>query len=266
MESNVNRQIIPDDPLPYYAQLKNLLMRKIESGEWKPHDKLPSEAELCEQYGVSRTVVRQSLLNLFQEGMIYHRKGKGSFVAEPKLTEGLFQNLIGFHEEMTARGVQLVTKVLENTVIPADDFLMSKLGLNYGDKIIKMKRLRFVAENPIVLSTSYVPYRCCPELIQCDLSSQSFYKTLENDFGLQISHGRRTIEAIEASAKEAKLLNIQPGKPLLMVESQSFLKDGTVFEFSISKHRADRSRFEAHLIRTNKQIETLFRDGFPQNE
>jgi GntR family transcriptional regulator len=260
MESVESNQIIPDDPLPYYAQLKNLLIKKIESGEWKPHDKLPSEAELCEQYGVSRTVVRQSLLNLFQEGVIYHRKGKGSFVAEPKLTEGLFQNLIGFHEEMTARGLQLVTQVLDNTVISADDFLMSKLGVNYGDKIIKIKRLRFVAENPIVISTTYVPYKCCPQLIHCDLSRQSFYKTIESEFGLQISHGTRTIEAAEASAKEAKLLNIQPGKSLLLVESQSFLKDGMIFEFSISKHRADRSRFEVHLLRTNKQIETLFRE------
>ncbi len=262
---DITEKIITDDPLPYYAQLKRLLLKRIESGEWKPHSKLPSELELCQTYGVSRTVVRQALSTLLQEGIINRQKGRGSFVTEPKVTEGLFQNLIGFHEEMAARGMQPVTKVLEQTIINADDYLANKLGTNLGEKVMKIDRLRFIEENPLVFSTTYIPHSCCPGLVDIDLTRRSLYETLEVEFSLSISHGTRTIEVNEATAKEAKLLKIQPGKALLSVESRSFLVDGTVFEYSIAKHRADRSRFEINLLRTNKNIKSLIKD-FDNNQ
>lgn len=246
-----------NDPLPYYAQLKNLLLQKIKTGEYKPHSKLPSESELCQFYGVSRTVVRQALSTLLHEGVIYRQKGKGSFVAERKFAERLFQNLIGFHEEMVDHGLQPVTQILEQSLLTADDYFATKLALDVGERIIKIDRLRFIEEVPLVLSTSYIPYKCCPGLIEHDLENQSLYKTLEVKFGLQISHGTRAIEVVEASTKEAQMLQIQPGKALVIVESRSFLKDGTLFEYSTAKHRADRTRFEVHLLRTSKNLESL---------
>lgn len=243
--------------LPYYAQLKALLWQKIRGNEWKAHDRLPSEAELCQRYGVSRTVVRQALTEMVQEGILYRRKGKGTFVAGPKITEGLFQQLIGLHEEMASQGVRLLTRILEQVLVPAEARIASSLNLSVGDSVIKLVRLRLVENTPIVLSTTFIPYHCCPSLLEYDLSDRSLYTTVEEEFGLQISHGVRSIEVAEASTKEANLLQIKPGQPLVLVESRTFLRDGRIFDFSIAKHRADRCRFEVQLVRTKTRLDSI---------
>jgi GntR family transcriptional regulator len=74
-------------PVPYYAQVKELIRRRIELGEWPVGDQLPVDADLCRMFEVSRTVVRQALRDLSDEGIVSRRKGKGTFVAEPKIGE-----------------------------------------------------------------------------------------------------------------------------------------------------------------------------------
>src|SRR6188508_2533234 len=90
--------------VPYYAQLQEILAEQIRQGTWPPGHLLPSEAELCARFGVSRTVVRQALSELVHEGLIVREQGKGSFVAQPKISEGLVQRLTGFYEDMAQRG------------------------------------------------------------------------------------------------------------------------------------------------------------------
>jgi GntR family transcriptional regulator len=75
--------------IPYYIQLMDILKEKVQTGVWAPGDQIPGEQDLCEIYGVSRTVVRQALLELELEGVINRRKGKGTFIALPKINEGL---------------------------------------------------------------------------------------------------------------------------------------------------------------------------------
>ncbi|MFZ3085954.1 MAG: GntR family transcriptional regulator, partial [Candidatus Hydromicrobium sp.] len=102
-------------PLPYYFQLKELLVKEIKKGRLKPGQQIPSEFKLCEQFKVSRTVVRQAISSLVQNGYLNREKGRGTFVTKPKITENLFQNLTGSYEDMLTRGIKLVTKVLEQT-------------------------------------------------------------------------------------------------------------------------------------------------------
>lgn len=92
-------RIALDSPVPYYSQLASIILRQIEAGVLIPNDRLPSEQELEKTYGVSRTVVRHALNTLAAQRMVYRRKGKGTFAAEPRVTESLFQHLIGFYEE-----------------------------------------------------------------------------------------------------------------------------------------------------------------------
>ena len=92
--------------VPYYLQLKGALVEGIESGDWKSGDLIPSEAELGQTFGVSRTVVRQALNELSFEGLVVRQKGKGTFVAQPKIaSRGLVQSLEGFYGDMAERGV-----------------------------------------------------------------------------------------------------------------------------------------------------------------
>jgi len=244
-----NKGIDHNSPLPYYFQLKQLLAEEIESGRWQPEQQIPSEFELCEQFGVSRTVVRQAINNLVQDGLLYRQKGKGTFVAKPKILEGLAQNLSGFYEDMVARGLKPVTKVLEQTKVKANRKVAEYLELSLGDPVIKIDRLRFVNDEPFVLVTTYLPYEICPSLLEEDLNSQSLYALLEDKYGLKIHRGRRTLEAVAADEHEAYLLKVRVGAPLMLINSVSYLADGRPIEYFHALHRGDRSKFEVALIR-----------------
>jgi GntR family transcriptional regulator len=242
-----------DSHVPYYAQLINLLREQIEQKVWNPGDQIPGEPELCREYGVSRTVVRQTLSELEQDGLIVRRKGKGTFVAVPKISEGLAQKLTGFYQDMVARGIKPVTQVLRQEVIPANEKVAGYLEITPGTLVVDIKRLRFVNDQPIQLVTSYLPYALVPTLARVDLSNRSLYEYLEQECNLFIARGRRFIEAVLATEAEATQLQIERGAALIMLDSVSYLDDGRPIEYFHALHRGDRSRFEIELVRVRQQ-------------
>ena len=242
-----------DSNIPFYIQLIEALKAGIREGVWQPGDRLPGEHELCDTYGISRTVVRQALHELELEGLIIRRKGRGSFVAEPKISESLAQKLTGFHQDMTERGHIPVTEVLQLAVVSASKKVANYLALESGDPVIELERLRSVQGEAIVLVTSYLPYSLCPALEQIDFTDRSLYEALELQYNLVIARGRRHIEAVRANQKEANLLGIDAGDPLLMLDSVSYLEDGTPVEYYHALHRGDRSRFDVELVRIRER-------------
>ncbi len=241
-----------DSPIPYYLQLIKLLKEKITASDWKSGDQLPSEPEMCERFSVSRTVVRQALQEIELEGLIVRRKGKGTFVAEPKINENLAQKLTGFYQDMVELGKRPVTQVLRQEIISAPSHVAQYLHQAPGTPVIVLQRLRFVDNEPIVLVTSYLPYTLCPQLATEDLTDQSLYAVLEKKYGLRIARGRRYIEAVAANETEASLLHIEEGAPLISLDSVSFLDNGAPVEYYHAVHRGDRSRFEVELVRVRE--------------
>jgi len=235
--------------------MEQTLRERIKHGDLKPGDRLPAEPDLCQLFAVSRTVVRQALGELTSEGLLIRRKGKGTFVAEPKITEGLIQKLTGFYQDMSSRGHKVVTQVLKQVVLPASHDVAARLALEPGAPVLQLDRLRFVDGVPLVFVTTYLPYDRCPQLLREDLTHQSLYALLEDKYGLVIARGRRTIEAVAASDTEARLLGVESGAPLLHLDSISYLEDGTPIEFYHALHRGDRSRFEVELIRVREHGE-----------
>jgi GntR family transcriptional regulator len=238
--------------LPYYIQLIDILREKIQLGEWSPGEQIPGEQELCELYGVSRTVVRQALRELELDGTITRRKGKGTFIAPPKISEGLVQKLTGFHQDMVERGLKTATKVLHRNVVPASDKVAGFLSILPGVEVIDLLRLRSVNYEPIQMVTSYVPLQVCPALATVDLKDRSLYEFMEMECGIFIARGRRFVEAVLANEAEAALLGIERGAPLLMLDSISFTERGEAVEYYHALHRGDRSRFEVELLRTRE--------------
>ena len=247
----INEKNIIDhsSPLPYYFQLKELLVNEIKKGRLKPGQQIPSEFKLCEQFRVSRTVVRQAISSLVQNGFLNREKGRGTFVTKPKITENLFQNLTGSYEDMLSRGIKLVTKVLEQTKCEADSEILERLKLEPGEPVIKIKRLRFISSEPIALVTTYLPYKICPSLLEENLTNQSLYGVLGEKYDLRIAHGRRSLEAVSADRKTAALLEVKVGTPLMLLNSISYLEDGRPIEYFSALHRGDRSKFVVSLIR-----------------
>jgi GntR family transcriptional regulator len=243
--------------LPLYVQLRDLLKTKIDTKEWTDGTRLPGENELCQEYKVSRTVVRQALLELELAGLVIRHKGRGTFVAGPKVVEGLAQKLTGFYEDMFERGKNLKTQVLVNKIVPADDFLAAKLNINSGELIFQIRRLRFVEGEPLVVVTSYLPVALCPQLKDVDLTDRSLYLFLEEQCHVLISRSYRTIEALLANKENADLLRISEGDPVILLEATSYLEDGIPVEYYRAFHRGDRARFEINLIRIHDKWRTL---------
>ncbi|HLE14334.1 MAG TPA: GntR family transcriptional regulator [Anaerolineales bacterium] len=244
-----NDQIDKNSPLPYYIQLKEILKGYIENGDWKTGSQIPSEPDLCEIFDISRTVVRQALKELTYEGLLVREKGRGTFVAEPKISEGLIQELTGFYQDMTGRGMRPESQILKQHVVSASARIANSLAIPTGTPVIEIERLRFVNQEPIVLVTTYLPYARCPALVEADLRQRSLYEFIEQECDLYIDRGRRTIEAVPANEYEAQLLQVEEGSPLILLDSVSYLQDGTPVEYYHALHRGDRSRFEVELVR-----------------
>jgi GntR family transcriptional regulator len=240
-----------ESPLPYYAQLKGLLLDQLDE-EWRAGDRLPGEVVLCDMYGVSRTVVRQALDELEAEGRVVRRKGQGTFAAARKVDESLFQSLTGLHEDVTTRGGTLVSDVRQLAAVPAAGEVAEQLELPEGAQVICLERLRYANGEPWVLVRTYLPEGLAPGLVDEDLTEQSLYALLEDKYGVELDHGHRLVEAVPASSAIAEALGLQPGDPVLLLRSTAWDVDGRPAEYFIAYHRGDRSRFQVALRRRRR--------------
>jgi len=256
MNDSTTIQIDFDSPVPYYAQLLDLLRGQIRQGVWQRGEQLPGEHTLCATYGVSRSVVRQALGEMESDGLIVRRKGKGAFVAEPKIVESLAQRLTGFHQDMRERGLHPVSIVLVQERIPASSLVARHLEITPGTAVVHLRRLRYINDEPIVLVSSYLPASLCPQLATEDFREQSLYEYLEHNCGVVIARGRRRIEAVAACQEEAEYLGLQVGDPLILLDSVSYAEDDTPIEYYRASHRGDRSQFEVELVRIRERGQT----------
>ncbi|MFV1949741.1 MAG: GntR family transcriptional regulator [Anaerolineales bacterium] len=252
MSSSIpNLPIDRNSLIPFYIQVIDSLTEYIDNNHLPPGHQLPGEADLCQSFNVSRTVIRQALQELEYKGLIYKEKGRGTFVAEPKIHEGLFQELTGFYQDMVAKGHRPMTDVLKQEKVLATKKVAAFLDLTPGTAVIQIDRLRFINQEPIVYVTTYLPFDLCPALLDVDLSNQSLYAYLEQEHGLLIARGKRFLEAVIANQLEAELLKIDIGAPLLLLNSVSYLPDGKPIEYFHAVHRGDRSKFETELVRVS---------------
>jgi GntR family transcriptional regulator len=235
--------------LPYYHQLKQLLVQEIAHRGLQPGDLLPGDNALCGAYDVSRTVVRQALTELEFEGVIERRKGKGTYVARPKTAEGLVQSLTGLYEDVAACGGHLHSQVRTLAVVPADDQVAAELQIEPDSPVVLLERLRFVEDQPRVLTVTHLPHALVAGLEHEDLTDRSLYAVLEETYGVRLAHGRRSVEASAAPQQLAGALGVVPGAPVLVLRSRSFDVDERPVESFVAYHRGDRSRFEVDLVR-----------------
>jgi GntR family transcriptional regulator len=243
------RRIDRSSPVPFYYQLRQIVEDAITGSDTRAGDALPSEAALGETFGVSRTVVRQALSDLERDGLIERFKGRGSFVAEQKVPERLVQALTSLHEDVAARGQTLATRVFRFETQPASAYAAGMLGLEPGEEIVLLERLRIVDGQPFEISTTHLPYVLCAPILGLDMTQRSLYHALEHDLGLKLTRGRRSVEAAQADAQTARHLGLREGAPVLLLKGTTYLDDGRAIEYFTSVHRGDRSRFEVDLVR-----------------
>ncbi len=223
-------------PLPLYFQLQERLRAAIESGALKPGAQIPSEGELCRQYGVSTATVKQALSNLVNQQLLYRVRGKGTFVAEPRVQKGP-RKLESFTEEMRAVGVPVSSRVLDARVVPASAVVADKLQIEEGEPVTLIRRLRLASDRPIALQEAFLPTVRYPNLVAEDLTG-SLYEHLRR-YGLRPTRARETYSATALSHTEAELLEMAAGSPVLRCERVSTSADGQTIEYVQSIMRGD---------------------------
>jgi len=242
-------QIDKESPLPYYHQLKMYILSEIETGDWLPLQKLPSEAEFCERLNISRTVVRQAIKELENQGYLSTEKGRGTFISRPKIIEGFVQRFSGFFDDMVKRGFRVTTHIIQQELTPASRTIAEALKVEVNAPVITISRIRKLNDEPSVYVTTYILQELCPKLLDADLENKSLYEFLEMECGLEIHKGHRYIGVSSANEYEASLLGIEMGAPLIELDSVSYLRDGRPLEYFHALHRGDRTRFEVDLVK-----------------
>jgi len=243
---------LPDQPLdetsptPLYFQLRELIADAIKGGQCGPDCQLPSERELAEKYGLSRMTVRQATVALVSDGLLIRRRGKGTYVAPPKYERGLF-GLTSFSEDMKKRGLTPSARIISLRQVPAPSKTADIMGLAPGSTLVLLERLRLADDQPMAYEFSYLSFQRFPDLTEELLGAGSLYELFWARYGIRLSHAWQSIEAVLASPREAKLLSINQGAPLLLLERTAYDETNTVVEFVKSLYRADRYRFSVQL-------------------
>lgn len=240
------KAISKDSPLPLYYQLKELIRSQIELNHLKPGDSIPSERELAERYGISRPTIRQAIQELVVEGLLIREKGRRTTVATPKFRQWFLESLTSFQDEMAQKRLSFSTKVLAFERVPASSTLREVLGANVNI-CYKLQRLRYVEGKPVVLVTTFLPLDLFPEMDRENLEQNSMYHLIQSKYGYRIGGATRVIEAINASAEDAKLLGIAPGDAVQLIRTTGYLDNNRPFEYSIAYYRGDLSSFTVNL-------------------
>jgi GntR family transcriptional regulator len=234
--------------VPLYHQLCEILTSKLLAGEFKPHEAIPTERELIEQYGVSRITVRRALEELEEKGFIKRIQGRGTFVQPPRV-ERTLARLSSFSEELRARGMVPETRLLTFQRAPAPAHIAQALQLPEGSPIWHIERLRLANGEIIALNISYIRLPSFIELTEEELRQEVSLWTLLERKGIHMSEADKTIEAIAAEPEHARLLKVRKSAPLLRVEGVAYASDGTPIEYSIIVARSDRYKYFLHIAR-----------------
>jgi GntR family transcriptional regulator len=235
-----------NSPVPLHSQLKAAIDARIESGEWAPEGQVPSERELCEQFRVSRITVRQALHELVAEARLVRIHGRGTYVATSPLKKQLLP-LVGFSEDMLARGQRPGAKVLRFEPAAASLAVAQALQLSAGEEILVLRRLRLANSRPMALETVHLPEKLCPGLREENLEDRSLYQLLRQRYGIHPARALQQWQAVACPSADAKLLDIRGGSPVLQIQRTTFEQSGRPFEYLESFFRGDRYVFQAEL-------------------
>lgn len=243
-----------NSPIPLYYQIEYILEREIRNGNFKQREKLPTEHDLVKIFSVSRSVIRQAIKGLLDKGMVWRSPGKGTFVAERKFSFQTLRGFPGFFQAVESAGSLPKSKLLEKKTMKVSGKIAKALQVPDDSSVFFINRLRFIDDEPFLLSRTYLPLDRIPmQLLGEDLENQSLYALLEEKYKYELGHSQRAIEAIQANKEEAKLLTIKPGDILIRTRTITSYISGEPFEYDIGLHRGDRTRFEIRISRDSDE-------------
>ncbi|MGQ9648417.1 MAG: GntR family transcriptional regulator [Thermodesulfobacteriota bacterium] len=237
---------------PLYRQLLKVLRRQIEEGKIKPEQQIPSERSLCEKYRVSRITVRQAIAELINEGLIYKKQGKGTYVQPKKVNQGLVR-FVNFAKTVLELGLRPSTRILKSEIVPADVQTAKLLEIPLTSHILKLSLLGLGDEEPLVFYESSFPLSLGKKMAKEAMEMQKLkapFSTydLYNKAGVVLPrYVVQTFEATVADASVSMILKVKRGFPIFKITSIFQTNDSHPLEFRIALYRGDRYKF--HITR-----------------
>ncbi|WP_432663267.1 GntR family transcriptional regulator [Wukongibacter baidiensis] len=233
------------DRVPLYYQLMDIIIDEINSGKYKENDKLPSERELCEMYDISRATVRQTIQELEKDGYIYKQHGKGTFVSPERFKQDLLK-FYSFTEEMKKLGKVPSSKVIDFEIVESDENIAKEMEMQEGEKVYKFTRLRLADGRPIMLETSYIPYKRFEGITREDLEHEAMYDIFTKRYNAVFSKAEESFQPVSTREDEAELLENQPGAPSMMIERITY-EGEKIIEYTVGIARGDRFKYRVVL-------------------
>ena len=228
---------------PQYRQIEQALRARIST--LRPGERLPSDAELCAEFGVSRMTARNAMHRLAEDGLVRREPGRGSFVAQPSAHRRA-NRLMTFTQEMRRAGRVPSSRVLTRVIRPSSATEAARLGIPARQPVVHLRRLRLADDQPIALESAILLGACADAVMTADLARGSLHETLGRA-GFVLARGNGTIAAATATAEESRLLGIRTGDPLL-VEHRVIRDDADrAIEVTISAYPADRYALEVQF-------------------
>jgi GntR family transcriptional regulator len=243
-----------DYPEPLWVQAVDLIVGEIESGVLPPGARLPPERVLCQQLGISRVTLRKALTHLVEQGVLSPSHGRGWYVSVTATSpsspsKDWPNNLESFSETAARMGLVATSRVLSAEVYPASIDEGEELQLAPGSPLFVLNRVRLLGGMPIAVNRDKVPEALLPDHGAIDFSVESLYDHLAEN-GVHPARADSTVEAIAAGEELAAHLELDPGKPVLVLTQLVFDADDKPVLSSVIQYSGDRYRLRTQFART----------------
>jgi GntR family transcriptional regulator len=230
---------------PLYRQVKELLMQRLSDGTWSPGQLLPSEPEIAAGLGVSPGTVRKALDELSAESLVIRRQGRGTFVARHDEERILFQ----FFRLIPDSGERRFPEghTISVAVAKAAADVAARLGIAPRAPVISIERVRLLDGRPCIHERIVLPRSLFPGIERHKDLPNNLYAHYSAQYGVTIARGTERLKAVAADVRQAQLLGVRTGQPMLQVERVAFGVDGTPAEWRVSVCHTDQAHYLSEL-------------------
>ncbi|PJX26648.1 GntR family transcriptional regulator [Advenella sp. S44] len=236
---------------PLYAQIEAALAAEISSGQLAAGVQLPSEERLIARFHMSRTTIRKAIDNLVARGLVEIRRGKGTFVTHPKITQALTE-LTGFAEDMVVLGRHPTSRLLDKRIVTADEKIAQALQIPVGTQVYRIERVRLADGIPMSFDETYLPLEIGDKVVSNNLDVEPIFDLLENKYALPLVEASYQLEAVIADLHVAQALNIAIGAPIFLIERTSYSTGERPVDYEKLYYRGDSIRFATRLSRRSR--------------
>ncbi|QOV19127.1 UTRA domain-containing protein [Blautia liquoris] len=227
---------------PLYEQLKNSITEDIKAKIYRPGDRMPSETELEQKYGVSRITVRRAVKELCEEEVLIRKQGKGTFVLNAG-TKNRLDQLRGFHDAMGEQGKSVKTEILERSIIHVKESYAKDLQINRDNDVMYLKRVMYADDMPMMYDMCYLPMNRFPGIVDKLTGDFSIFRVLRDEYELNPEDYYKVIKVRKATKEVAGFLQCTVGDPLFDIFKITYNEEKIPLFISISLIKGENTSY-----------------------